>query len=499
MARRLSILFAAALNAVIAAPAFAIDGYYDAWPPPSGNGRLRLQPYAGVNLVTGMAIGADGHIVLAEINSDTRSDIFTNGVLCLVRLQADASYDYGFGPAQNGRVCLSDFSALPSELSITGTHPVAVQTDGKIVLAAQLYDDVATSHISALVMRLNVDGSLDTTAAGGTGFQIFQFSASDGAYLSAPYAVAVQNDGKIVVAGVACNDTAAPCNQDFAVARFDGALNFDASFGNGGRALINFDLGGNDADGAVAVRIDGANRIVLIGSAAQSDGSSGVAVARLDSNGALDATFGSQGRFSSSLGGHISFVTAGALDANGRALIVGVGRESVGRDEYAIARVLPDGSGLDTAFGGPANGYTNSVPGSALFGFAPAVGEGTTDSGSDAYDVAVQTDGRIVVVGQTVVADSTNSYGYFGVARLLPDSGAFDTSFGISGRTFGTFGTSAEAATGRAIVFAPGNRITVAGEGEDAPNASTSDVGIARLTEDLIYFDAFEPPNNASN
>ncbi len=210
--------------------AAAIDGSYTTWSF-AGNGRVRIQPYAGVNLVTGMAIGADGRIVIIELSADKVSDEFVNGVVCVVRLDANANYDYGFGPAHNGRVCLSDFTAIPKVLSIPGVHSIAVQPDGKIVLAVQMYEDVGASHVSALVARLNTDGTLDASAAGGAGFQYFQFSSTAGAYLSAANAVSVRKDGKILVAGIACNNTASVCNQDFGVARFDSQLNFDATFG----------------------------------------------------------------------------------------------------------------------------------------------------------------------------------------------------------------------------------------------------------------------------
>jgi uncharacterized delta-60 repeat protein len=384
-------------------------------------------------------------------------------------------------------------------LSLPGTHSIAVQPDGKIVLVAQMYENVATSHVSALVARLNVDGSLDATAAGGAGFQYFQFSHTDGAYLSVAEAVAVQANGNIVVAGAACNDTAATCNQDFAAARFDSTLQFDQAFGNGGRTLVNFDLGGNKGDDAVAVAVDDAGRIILFGNATQSNGSSGPAAIRLGSDGTLDTSFGNQGRFTSALGGIFSYATSGVIDKSGRILIGGVGKGTAGYDAYVVVRVLADASAVDTSFGGTANGYTGAVPGAALFGFAPTVGGGTTEHGSEAYDLAVQSDGRVVVAGQAAVTDGANVYTYFGVARLMPDDGTLDPSFGIFGRSYGTFGASSDTASGHAVVFAPGNRMMIGGFGADSPSATTSDAGVAQLVEDLIFFSAFEAPSNTSN
>ncbi len=161
--------------------------------------------------------------------------------------------------------------------------------------------------------------------------------------------------------------------------------------------------------------------------------------------------------------------------------------------------MLTDGSGVDTAFAGTAQSYAGSVPGAALFGFAPTVGLGTTDQNSAAFDIAMQSDGRIVVTGQAAVADSMNTYNYFGVARLMPDNGALDPSFGISGRAYGTFGASNDIADGRAIAFTPNGLLMIAGSGADSSASTTSDVGIAQLGVDLIFFAGFEPPTNMSN
>ena len=480
------------------ATAAAVDGGYTGWSF-TGNGRVQIQPYAGVNLVAGMAIGADGRIAIVEQSADRISDEFVNGVVCVVRLDANANYDYGFGPAHNGRVCLSDFTAIPSVLSVPGLHSIAIQSDGKIVIAVQMYQDVTASHVSTLVARLNADGTLDASAAGGAGFQYFQFSTTNGAYLSAAEAVSVRKDGKILVAGVACNDTSVHCNEDFGVARFDSELNFDATFGNNGRHIVNFDLGANDADSAIAVVADAANRTVLIGQAMQPGGKNGIAIVRLTDDGDLDSSFGTQGRFSSPLGGIIRYLTSGAIDEEGRILVAGAGSGPSGHDAYLVARVLADGSGVDIAFAGTAQNYAGSVQGAALFGFAPTVGLGTSEQGSDAFDIATQSDGRIVVTGQAAVADSMNTYNYFGVARLMPDNGALDASFGISGRAYGTFGASTDIAGGRAVAIAPGGLLMVAGSGADSPTSTTSDVGIAQLGVDLIFFGGFESPTNMSN
>src|SRR5207253_1962222 len=100
-----------------------------------------------------------------------------------------------------------------------GANAVAVQPDGKIVAAGQsaIWTGSANRYRFA-VARYNTDGSLDTTlggAAQGDG----QITTTIGSGDASANAVAVQPDGKILVAGVSADGT----HQRFTLARYNGA------------------------------------------------------------------------------------------------------------------------------------------------------------------------------------------------------------------------------------------------------------------------------------
>jgi uncharacterized delta-60 repeat protein len=179
---------------------------------------------------------------------------------------AAGDLDAAFG---NGGKVTTDFFGLNDRGSA-----IAVQPDGKIVVAGTTNTFAPASAF--LVTRYNADGSLDQ-GFGTAG----KATAVDGGNASA---LAVQADGKIVVAGSA--------HGDFALARFTTTGALDAGFGAGGQVRTDF-FGRNDS--AAAVAIDGNGRIVVAGIAFAPD-LPDFALARYNSDGSLDATFGTAGR-----------------------------------------------------------------------------------------------------------------------------------------------------------------------------------------------------------
>ena len=494
---RRAMVFAALLSTVCGA-ARATDGYFDAsWPPGIGGGKLTLTPGLAYNTATALAFQNDGKVLLAVATSDSSSD-FSQYVACVVRLLPDGSYDYSFGPAHNGRACLNQFAGVPALPTIAGQHALRVQPDSKIVFGGQMYDDVGNSHVSGFIARLNADGTLDSSAAGGAGYVKFQFGSAAGAYLSSVSGLLVQADGKIVAAGFGCGTAAASCNQDFAAARFTSNLTFDPTFAGGGRTLIAFDLGGNQNDQANDLALQADGKIVLAGSANTAT-SSELALVRLGSNGAVDAAFGNQGRFHLGVDGYAQ-AFALTLDANGR--IVTTGRAAAPSDasiELLMAtRVLADGSAVDATFGGAANGYGSTPAGTALIGFADICGS-ASDYLDGAFATSIQSDGRIVLVGQANVGDGSNFYQYFTLARLLPDHGTLDSTFGAGGRSCGTFGATGDVSGAAAGGFAAGNHLMVTGYDQANSSATSGAAGLARITIDLVFWGGFEAPTDTSN
>jgi uncharacterized delta-60 repeat protein len=199
---------------------------------------------------------------------------------------------------------------------------VALQPDGKMVMAGDCNNG---TYSKMCLARLNADGTLDTAFVGppgslpGSG----KFILSIGPTNETAYAVAVQPDGKIVVSG-SC--TANSATNDFCIARLLPNGNYDASFvgpnGNAnGRFLL--DVGGATNDGyALALQPDG--KIVMAG-ACDNGTNIDFCFVRLNADGRLDASFDGEsgnanGKFLLDIGSNSDYVSAIALQPDGKSL-----------------------------------------------------------------------------------------------------------------------------------------------------------------------------------
>jgi uncharacterized delta-60 repeat protein len=300
--------------------------------------------------------------------------------ICAQAAWADGQLDPSFG--NGGRVELglangSGEEGAASVLPIGGGRFVAVGAgEGKGIWVTQ--------HLA--------NGSLDDGFGSGGGAYFPQSS-----YSFASAAVR-EPDGSIVIAGGERNS-----EFDTILARLTPQGALDPSFGNDppnppGDGISVYDLGGDDiANGVV---IDSTGRIVITGRTGPS-GAHDVLLARFNSDGSLDQTFGGPTGVHTNLGG----------DDQGRAVAMQGSRIIVLATSGTSAYVLgyrPDGT-LDLAFGGGD-------------GIAPV----SFPSGTESSALLVQPDGRILVAGNVSNREL--------VARLMPD-GSPDTSFGSGGMT----------------------------------------------------------------
>src|SRR5262249_41974587 len=150
---------------------------------------------------------------------------------------------------------------------------------------------VQSTNVSDFALaRYNGDGSLDTSF--GTGGEVTTvLSLADFAE-----SVAIQTDGKIVAAGISQQSATA---QDFGLARYNSDGSLDTNFGRGGKVLTDF-AGSNDGAFDVAIQTDG--KIVAAGFSFQFTASENFALARYNSNGVLDTTFGAGGKVTTDFG-----------------------------------------------------------------------------------------------------------------------------------------------------------------------------------------------------
>ncbi len=287
---------------------------------------------------------------------------------------------------------------------------MALQADGKVVVVGTCGRTVgANVSRDFAVARLNEDGSLDTSFDG-DGRQSVAFDLG-GASPDTANAVAVQADGKIVVAGSAGRGDFMDLNTDFAVARLNPDGSLDTTFDGDGKQTVPFDLGGRNADTANAVAIQADGKVVLGGTVETPP--SGIdtqfAVVRLNADGGLDTTFNSTGKRVAvdQITGPFAETKALALQADGKIIVAGnaYGPASI---DFALVRLNPDGD-FDASFGGGGVTIPFDLGGQNL-------------RADKSYGLAIQPDGNIVLVGSAQVTPAGANYGStIAIARLIGD------------------------------------------------------------------------------
>jgi uncharacterized delta-60 repeat protein len=269
--------------------------------------------------------------------------------------------------------------------------------------------------------RMLAAGDLDTTFNPGgpiPGVVVAGFTPAEGS------AVAVQSDGKILIAGT--YGLAGGAN--FAVARLNVNGSLDTTFGAGadldgidGLATADFNGFQDDARG---IAIDGSGRIVLVGRGQEPGPSfaSGVALARFTSAGTLDTSFSGDGKalhIATNFGSFavLSEARSVAIDGSGKYVVAGFVNNltGTGRD-FLVARFDSTTGNADATFN--AIGDESVGTGMVVTHFGSAVDE--------AFDLAIDSAGRILVGG------TGNSQ--FALARYSSANGALDGTFGTAGK-----------------------------------------------------------------
>jgi uncharacterized delta-60 repeat protein len=353
-------------------------------------------------------------------------------------------------------------------------YATAVQPDGRILAAGVTnsrgtYDFVVTRYLAngsldpsfgdggvaitdfggswdwAYALALQKDGSIVIAGAsdrgGSRGFALARYTAAGrldptfghGGLVLAPlrplssdiiHGIAIQPDGDIIAAGVTIDDKfSLRPHGEFMLARYTSGGELDPSFGMGGVVTTHFQNESYDEPYAVLLQPDG--RIVLGGSSNTGGGprrlfgADNLALARYLPNGSLDPMFGDGGKVVVDAGSMQESIRALALQPDGD--IVGAGRTNgENRGDFLLVRLSSDGA-LDPTFGGP------RVPGLAIDDL------GTAEEGLSS--VAIGPGGTIVAGG--VAAPQPN--GDFAVLRY-DAHGHLDRSFGHSGLAIADFG-----------------------------------------------------------
>jgi uncharacterized delta-60 repeat protein len=243
-------------------------------------------------------------------------------------------------------------------------------------------------------------------------------------YSSGATAIAVQPDGKVVAAG----STWIGANFLFALARFNMDGTPDATFGSLGGVITDFGEG-RDIIKDMALLPNG--KIVAAGEAGGDFG-----VARYNSDGTLDTTFGSGGKVLTDFFGSSDLGRALVVQDDAKILVAGLVASLANQSSFGLVRYNSDGS-LDESFGD--NGRVVTEMGSIAF----------------AYGIGIQSSGKIVVGGTSHGANSN-----FALARYKRN-GKLDPSFGTDGKVFTDFDGDYDDANSMKIL--PDDKIVLAG------------------------------------
>lgn len=237
--------------------------------------------------------------------------------------------------------------------------------------------------------------------------------------------LALLSGGKILLAGVSDQAPAgnSPSDEDFALARYNADGSPDTSFSGDGRLTTAFST---QNDGAGEVIVTRSGNYVAAGQASNPSGGFEFAVARYDTSGNLDPTFGGDGRQTTAFGATGNDIGSGVREqSDGKLIVSGEATPggSTGTD-FGLVRYLANGN-LDPTFGTGGKVTTNFVGG----GF------------DSANEVRIQPDGKIVAAGDSTLPTTGLD---FTVARYNTN-GSLDTTFSGDGRAAANFsGSSAD-------------------------------------------------------
>lgn len=312
-----------------------------------------------------------------KVTAGSITSVDTSEDFLLARYNTDGTLDSTFGI---GGVVIVDYDGQSNE-----AKAVALQSDGKIIAFGQGRTKQSPATYELLAIRVNADGMLDTSF--GTGGKA---TASWGNFPQFGNALLIQPDGRIVGAGQARDASNLPA---MGVVRFNADGNLDSTFGTGGKVIVSF--GGEDVGAASSVNLQTDGKLVLAGTTDRPVTFRDFAVARLNTDGSLDPTFGTGGKVITDVNGSDNLRDS-VIQPDGK--IIAFGFSATG-GKLAMVRYNSDGS-LDISFGVGGKLETNPV-GGENFGAA----------------VTVQPDGKILRREAAVFSQIETSL-FFGITPM---------------------------------------------------------------------------------
>ena len=367
-----------------------------------------------------------GHSVIEDEGEEEFDGI--ENKIDVIRYNTDGTLDTSFDGNGIVTTSIGNNILIPTD--------IAIQNDGKIVITGTMYissDSGTDSDESIFVMRYNSDGTLDTSFDD-DGIVITTIESD-----AQSYALAIQNDGKIVITG------------DPIIVRYNTDGTIDTGFGNEGIIVT----AAGYVLASIAIQSDG--KIVLAGVHSPDSGNGNILVMRCNPDGTLDTSFDDDGVAITEIDNDAESYAV-AIQNDGKIVVTGETWTGNNFDSNIIViRYNPDGS-EDISFGDDGIVITS------------------IDSQAGAYDIAIQNDNNIVVTGTSTVQGNSRDYALTVVRYNI--SGTLDTNFDGDGivttKIYGD-GDSYDVADG--IAIQSDGKIVVAGKTE---SGGWSDIAVVR-------------------
>lgn len=332
--------------------------------------------------------------------------------MAIARYNEDGSLDTSFGNDGTLRFPVGSVKSFVMDM--------AQQPDGKILLGGRTWDNESGDFA---VVRLNEDGSFDDTF-GTNG--IFRLTTPE---TEASEAMALLDDGTILMVGYR-DDT-------LAVAKITADGIMDTTFGVNGWVVLPFDDSASYGDD-LAIQDDG--KIVISGFALNGENRFQVAAARLNADGSVDNSFGTDGKVIFNVGDWNDFGEGVAIQGDGKILIGGHKWISnvQQRHDLFIARLNTDGS-IDASYG------TSGVATARL-----------VDGANYANELVLQADGKAILMGYTIFQEQVD----MAMVRFDTD-GNLDSTFNGNGMV--SYDNMGREDFGYSMALQSDNKIVLAG------------------------------------
>lgn len=404
----------------------------------------------GYDEALGVALFPDGSVALAG-NVHTSAAAGVEPDPALAKVGANGVQASGWGNLNDGRTLLTfDAMGVPKDESL---YDVAVGSDGRVVAAGWRYDSSQSPIWKTVVIRLDTNGDPDPTFTGDGKTFLTLSDASAG--------LGVDSQGRIVIA---TTDQASSTTTHVARFAVDPAGNdlaaLDTTFSTDGYLEIPQEYGAD-----LLVLPD--DRILVATNPQTSLGVKYVRLRLFDTVGELDASFGGGDGIAEVYFGSVSDRSGlGSLVLDPRGRFVASGTFQNPDTHQVLARFLPNAS-LDDTFNG----------------------DGIVDLGTDAtltydpMDLAVQSDGKVVVVG---FESGGSTIGRF------HDNGNVDGTFGVVGFRSFYYESPVDTSSARSVAIGPDGRIVVAGGSSNDNDPGNVNFGVARFESGVVFCDGFE-------